>query len=98
MKTTNKLLAIIALIAVIGFAFIACDDGNGDKDKDQDKDKTTAPYLQENLQAKTVGLAMPYFLPTMFRQAVPCLVQLIQCPQLKKNLSEKLKTETVSLI
>jgi hypothetical protein len=30
MKTTMKLLGIIAIVAVIGFSMIACDDGGGD--------------------------------------------------------------------
>jgi uncharacterized lipoprotein YehR (DUF1307 family) len=34
MKNLVKLFGIIALIAIIGFAFIACDTGNNDNDDD----------------------------------------------------------------
>jgi hypothetical protein len=55
MKNLYKLPAIIALIAVIGFA--GCDNGNNnnndDDDKDKDKDKTTAPLLAGKFASQT---------------------------------------------
>jgi hypothetical protein len=40
MKNTIKVLGLTALVAVIGFAFIACDDGNGNNNNNGDGTKT----------------------------------------------------------
>jgi hypothetical protein len=44
MKSTFKLLGIIVLAVVVGFAFFACDDGDDNKDKDKDKDKKDVKF------------------------------------------------------
>ena len=51
MKNTLKFLGIIALIAVIGFSMLACDDGNGNGGNDDDNGDTTvtAPLTSPGL-------------------------------------------------
>jgi len=50
MKNTVKLFGIIAIVAVIGFAFIACDDGNNNNGDDD-----TAPLLAGKFASQNGG-------------------------------------------
>ena len=50
MKNTIKVLGIIALVAVIGFAFIACDDGSKD-----DKDGGGGTFTLTNIPSEYNG-------------------------------------------
>jgi hypothetical protein len=47
MKKLAKLVGIIALVAVIGFAFITCDDGGGGRGGDDDWVPSNGPWPSE---------------------------------------------------
>jgi len=47
MKKLAKLVGIIALVAVIGFVFITCDDGGGGRGRDDDWVASNGPWPEQ---------------------------------------------------